>query len=415
MVNATKRVYATQPSTSYTSKDGKRYLQSGYLAARKWIVDGLGFKEVFVNKQAGEKTGVFGHPIFAYANGQRGGPVISYLQKVLHLPNFHFQNGVRVLRVERTGRAITGVTLLLDGQQKVVKIAPQGRVILSTGALFTPALLMNTGIGDPATLIRLKNANKLSPSLTSQQWVNNTQVGNSLFDNPNTFIELSAPSIKSYVQSYNSPLPADSFLYLNQRSGPYTFASQTSVFWDKTTKRADGSIAAFQGTIDSSGFGEFTSDSTITLNIYGTSGLKSTGKVVLDSNFVPGPDGNVYYSNPQDAKDISAFIYKIFQAIPRSNSGLVPLNIAQSSTPQQIEQYITTPSQYARGQVNHWSSSCRIGKCVDENLRVFGVDGLYIVDASVVPPLSVNPMFGIMAVAEKGIERILKGMGKTIK
>ena len=65
--------------------------------------------------------------------------------------------------------------------------------------------------------------------------------------------------------------------------------------------------------------------------------------------------------------------------------------------------------------MNHWSSSCRIGKCVDENLRVFGVDGLYIVDASVVPPLSVNPMFGIMAVAEKGIERILKGMGKTIK
>lgn len=414
MVNATKRVYASQPSTNLTSMDGKRYLQTGYVAAREWIVDGLKFKEVDVNRQANEKTGVFGRPIFAYANGQRGGPVISYLQKIMHLPNFHLQSGTRVLRAERTGRTTTGVTVLLDGQEKVVLLAPNGKVILSAGALFTPALLMNSGIGDPNILTRLQTAKRLSPTLQQSDWIDNTAVGTGLFDNPNTFIELTTPSIESYTHSYDNPILADTDLYLTQRSGPYTFASPTAVFFD-TAKRADGTTAAFQGTIDTSGYGDFLNDSTITLNIYGTSGLKSTGKVVLDENFIPGPDENVYYSSPQDGKDIAAFIFKIFQALPLSNSGLRPLNIAQASTVEQIEKYITTWSAYARGQVNHWSSSCRIGVCVDADLKVIGTDGLYVIDASVLPPLSVNPMFGVMVAAEKGIEGVLRAMGKSIK
>src|SRR6266536_1829357 len=70
MKNATKRLYYMQPSTNITSQDGFRYLQSGYTAARKWLVDGLGFKDVDINAKANQKTQVFGHPIFDYTNGQ---------------------------------------------------------------------------------------------------------------------------------------------------------------------------------------------------------------------------------------------------------------------------------------------------------------------------------------------------------
>ncbi|XMA10864.1 hypothetical protein WAI453_003655 [Rhynchosporium graminicola] len=411
MKNATKRVYTQQPSTNITSQDGIRYLQTGYDAAKKWLVNGLGFTDVDVNAKANNKTKVFGHPTFNYANGLRGGPVVSYLQSASNKANFHLQSGVLAVRVERTGAKATGVTVMVNGAEKTIQLTSTGRAILSGGALRSPSLLMYSGIGDSATLSKLRAAGKLSSNMTPQQWINSTAIGEGLFDNPNTFIELSGPSIKSYTYSYDNPPAVDKQLYLQNRSGPYTFASETSVFWD-TVKRSDGSIAGLQGTIDSSGYGDFLDSNTITLNVYGTSGMKSSGRVVLDSKFIPGPDNNVYYSNPQDAKDIASFIFKIFQALPAS--GLTPRNIPQGATQAEIEKYITTPSRYAVGQVNHWSSSCRIGKCVDHNTAVIGMSNLHVVDGSIVAPLTVNPQFGIMAAAERASELILGLDGRTI-
>jgi cellobiose dehydrogenase (acceptor) len=330
---------------------------------------------------------------------------------VLNRTNFHLQLNTRVLRVERSGKRATGVTILLPNNQNatIALRSTSSRVILSGGALFTPALLMYSGIGPLADLERLRTANRLAPYINSTKaYIVNNSTGVGLFDNPNTFIELSGPSIQSFTYTYNISDPLAS-QYLTQKSGPYTFAGQTTVFWDTVT-RPNGTVAAFQGTIGTSGFGEYTNSSTITLNIYGTSGLKSSGKVVLDSKFVPGPSGSVLYSDPQDAKDIAAFIYKIFQGLPGSGAGLSPLNIAQSSTAAQIEKYITSYTQYTRGYVNHWSSSCRIGKCVDKDLKVIGMDGLYVMDSSVLEPLTTNPMFGTMAAAEKGIEGVLRGL-----
>lgn len=357
------------------------------------------------------KTEVFGYPVFDYSNGQRGGPTVTYLQKALQRDNFFLQINTRVLRIERDGSRATGVTISMGGSETFVQLSPKGRVVLSGGALQSPALLMFSGIGQAETLQSLQSAGKLSSTLTSDDWINSTAIGDGLFDNPNTYIELEGDNIQSYTYSYDSPPPDDQSLYLTQKSGPYTFASETSVFWD-SLMRPDGSVVAFQGTIDSSGFGDYSSNKTITLNIYGTSGLKSRGKVVLDANFIPGPDNNIYYSDPQDAKDISSFIHKIFQGLP--SSALRTLNLAQNSTQQEIETYITTPSTYARGQVNHWSSSCRIGDCVDVNTTVIGMDNLHVVDGSIIAPLTVNPQFGIMAAAERASELILALDGRTI-
>jgi cellobiose dehydrogenase (acceptor) len=398
------RLYAMQPSTNITSQDGKRYLQSGYDVARKWLVNGLGFKETDINRYKNSKTQVFGHPIYDYSKGQRGGPVTTYLQKALKRHNFHLQSGVRVVRVQRQFDKATAVIVSINGVEKAIRISETGRVILSAGAIQSPSLLMFSGIGDPTVLSKLQSAGKLG-GLSSSEWINSTAVGASLFDNPNTFIELQSNTVQSYVYSYATPPISDEDLYLHHRSGPYTFASQTSVFWDTTT-RADGSIVAFQGTVDSSGFGGFTDNHTITLNIYGTSGLRSRGKVVLDNNFIPGPSPDVYYSNPEDSADIAAFIYKIFAGLP--SAGLTPLNIPQTATAEEINTYITTYSQYARGQVNHWSSSCGIGSCVDVNTTVIGMSNLHVVDASIVAPLTVNPQFGVMAAAERAAELILK-------
>lgn len=168
-----------------------------------------------------------------------------------------------------------------------------------------------------------------------------------------------------------------------------------------------------QGTIGTAGYDGYTTNHTITLNIYGTSGLKSSGKVVLDSNFIPGPQG-VYFSNPQDAQDIATFIHTIFAALPKTSGALTPLNIPATATQAQILTYITTPSAYTEGEVNHWSSSCRLGTCVDTNTTVIGMSNLNVVDASIVEPFTVNPQFGIMVAAERGAELIGKLIGVSI-
>lgn len=403
MTNAINRLYTRQPSTNITSVDGKRYqpFEADYQVGKEWLVTGLGYKEVDLNAAANSKTGVFGYPIFDYVNGQRGGPVITYMQAALKKTNFVYRTGAQVVRVERTGGQATGITVTYGGQTLLIKTSAKGKVILSGGALQSPSLLYYSGIGPASTLQQLKGLGKLNQA--PQNWINNSAVGAGLFDNPNTFIELESPNALAYSYSYSSPNATDKALYLQKRSGPYSLAGQTSVFWDSST-RSDGTVAGFQGTIGSSGYADYTSNHTITLNIYGTSGLKSRGYVGLDNNGVPGSAGGVYYSVPSDSLEIATYIKKIFAKLPTT---LMPKNMDRNWTVDQINTYITKWSAYAVGQVNHWSSSCKIGTCVDEYTRVVGMSNLHVVDASILEPLTVNPQFGVMAAAERASEYIL--------
>ena len=65
-------------------------------------------------------------------------------------------------------------------------------------------------------------------------------------------------------------------------------------------------------------------------------------------------------------------------------------------------------SPYARGVVNHWSSSCRLdGSCADKTAKVAGTTNIHVVDASILAPLSVNPQMGVMIAAEHASDLIL--------
>lgn len=415
VADATQRLLDMQPSVTSYSVDGQFYMQSGYDEARKWIVDAAGFTDVEFNEVPDNKDKVFGRPVYNYIGGQRGGPTRTYLQNALKRTNFRLQTGVRVQHIDHVNGVASGITANISGSIVQIPLSTSGRVILSAGAIASPGLLMHSGIGSEETLNSLSTAG--ASSYNSSTWVINAEVGAGLFDNPNTFIELSAPTIESYVHNYNDPIPADRDLYLSSRSGPYASASQSSAFWGYMPN-ADGTRTGVQGTIDSSGHADFVDNNTITLNIYGTSGLASAGRVILsdDGQFIPGPSSDVYYSDPRDAdaQAIAEFIHTIFQALPSSTpespaaDGLTPLNIAQNSTVEEIRTYITTWSDYAVGSVQHWSSSCRIGKCVDVDTKVVGTENIHIIDASIVAPLTVNPQFGVMVAAEKGAERVLQ-------
>ncbi|KXS95991.1 hypothetical protein AC578_8100 [Pseudocercospora eumusae] len=402
VANAIAKVHKTQPSTDTPSKDGKHYLQTGYTAAQKWLVGGAGYTQVDFKQQPDQKTKAFGRPYFAYEDGQRSGPVKTYLQAALSRSNFHLMSGVQVKKVIRNGAKATGVEATIDGTKTTFNTADNGRVILSGGALFSPQLLMLSGIGPADSLTELSQNGLLSTPPSS--WINNTAVGSGLYDNPNTFIMLSGPSIEAYHWDYNNPTPSDRDLYLQSRSGPYSFAGQTSAFWDSITY-PNGDTVGLQGTIDVVGFSKSTGQHDITLNIYGTSGMKSTGHVALNNKGIPGPAKPFLLKHPQDVDAIATFIKDIFTHL--EGSPLTSLNLPPNATKDEIVRFITTPSEYTLGYVNHWSSSCRLDGCVDLNARVKGMENLFVVDASILPPLTVNPVFGTMVAAERASELIL--------
>lgn len=411
---AVDRLLERQPPVTKYSPDDQFYVQSGYDAVRDWIVGGAGFADVSFIDEPDNKDRVFGRPVYNYIDGQRGGPARTYLQSALARPNFHLQTGVRVKYIEREGGVASGVVADVgDGLTKTIALAPNGRVVLSAGAILSPQLLMYSGIGPQDALAKL--AAKAHTPYTNASWIVQPSVGEGLFDNPNTFLELSGPAVASYTYNYDDPIPADRDMYLSSRSGPYAFASETSAFW-AYVPNADGSRTGVQGTVSSSGYADHTKNNTITLNVYGTSGLLSSGRVVLsdDGKFTAGPSPGIYYSHPRDAESIAAFIHSIFQHLPPSmpdspaREGLTPLNLAQNSTAEEIRDYITTPSAYAVGAVQHWSSSCRIGQCVDEDAKVIGTKNIHVIDASILSPLTVNPQFAVMVAGEMGAERLLK-------
>ncbi|KAF2024330.1 FAD/NAD(P)-binding domain-containing protein [Setomelanomma holmii] len=405
MQRAIQKVREKQTSTDNPSQDGKRYLQSGYEAAKQWLVDGAGFKEVGLNDgpQNHTKSKVFGHPVFNYEGGQRSGPVKTYLQSALARENFSFMTGARVLRVSREVDTAIGVEVEnSDGGVNATTehcVTDGGRIIVSAGAILSPQVLMWSGIGDAEILTNISSLGLIKTP--SQDWINNTAVGDKVFDNPNTFIELYSDSIASYNYSYSDSRPEDRDLYLQSRSGPYSFASETSAFWDIIQQDED--LVGVQGTIDSSGFQDYFEDGTITLNVYGTSGLRSFGRVGLDAKGIALPTSN-FYADKRDAQAVATFIHNIFAALP---STLKPLNIAQNSTVDDLTTWVSTYSPYTMGNVQHWSSSCRLESCVDVDAKVIGMKNLFVVDASISAPLTTNPAMGTMIIAERAVERIL--------
>jgi choline dehydrogenase-like flavoprotein len=64
--------------------------------------------------------------------------------------------------------------------------------------------------------------------------------------------------------------------------------------------------------------------------------------------------------------------------------------------------------------VFHPTSSCSMGSVVDPDLRVYGFEGLRVVDASVMPEITrANTNAGVIMIAERGADLIRAGSGQS--
>lgn len=147
MAGSVEKVFSRIPGTDHPSMDGQLYLQQGYDIIGGALLD-AGWDNVTANEVPDQKHQTFSHTPYMVSNGERGGPMATYLVSASERPNFTLWTNTTVSRVIREGGHITGVEIEAFGEGGYYGVAnvteSTGRVVLSAGTFGTAKVLMRS-------------------------------------------------------------------------------------------------------------------------------------------------------------------------------------------------------------------------------------------------------------------------------
>ncbi|KAI0852835.1 putative cellobiose dehydrogenase [Daldinia vernicosa] len=429
VVDATARVFERIPGTTHPSTDGKLYLQQGFEALTSGL-NASGWEFIVPNEHPDRKDWTFGHSTHMFSNGERGGPLATYLVDASQRKEFTLWMNTTARRVIREGGHATGVEIECSknaaGHAGVVSVTPgTGRVILSAGAFGSAKLLFRSGIGPKDQLNVVKNSTSDAGTMISEDsWID-LPVGYNLIDHVGTDIEIAHPDVVFYdfYAAYSKPILNDTEIYLQNRTGILAQAAPNlgPIFWE-IIPGEDGidRYLHWQARVEGS------KNTSMTITQYLGTGSTSRGRMVIT------PQLNTRVSIPpylRDANDKAAVIEGLERVRkyfgPISNLTWVRPASNQTST-QFVDSIPATPAVRCS---NHWVGTAKMGlddgrvangtSVVDTNTKVYGTDNLFVVDASIFPGMMTgNPSAMIVAAAEHAAKKILalpapKAIGAT--
>lgn len=391
MSAAVGRAFQRIVGTDTPSSDGKLYKQEGYdvlsgaLAADGW-------SNVKANDKPNEKQRTFSHTPYMYANGQRQGPLGTYLVTALARSNFKLWTNTGVRRVIRTAGKATGVELE-GGYCGNVTLNSGGRVILSAGAFGSSKLLFRSGIGPKDQLTIVKNSARDGKTFIPEaQWIN-LPVGQNLNDHVNTDLVVQHQNVSFYdfYQAWSDPIKADKDAYLNNRAGILTQSAPNigPIAWE-VIKDTDGSERQFQWTARVEGPGANDTHS-MTLSNYLGRGSTSRGAASINGALNMFVSKSPYLIDQKDTDAVVASLKSMIKAL--SKNPKITMQVPPAGTT--VEDYVASlPKTPAARRANHWIGTAKIGSdsglnggssVVDLNTKVYGTDNIFVVDASIFP------------------------------
>ncbi|KAI0427264.1 fungal cellulose binding domain-containing protein [Xylaria sp. FL1042] len=419
MTGATSRVFSRIPGTDTPSKDGKRYLQQGFDVISGGLASS-GWTSVTANSVPDQKNHTYTHTPFMFSNGERGGPMATYLVTAHARSNFKLWTGTAVKRVIRTGGHITGVEVEAyddGGYVGVVNVTSiTGRVILSAGTFGSAKLLMRSGIGPEDQLEVVASSTDGPTMVSNSSWIK-LPVGYNLNDHVNTDTVITHPNVVFYdfYAAYDDPNTTDTSLYLNKRSGILAQAAPNigPIMFDEIVG-ADGITRQLEWTSRVEGSGGTEDAHAMTMSQYLGRGSVSRGRMTITKSL-----STVVSTLPylQDKNDVLAVIQGIknLQSALKNVANLTWLLPSANTT---VEDYVNDMVvSYATRRANHWIGTSKLGTddgrnggsaVVDLNTQVYGTDNLFVVDASIFPGhVTANPSAYIVVASEHAAERIL--------
>ncbi|KAI1129260.1 cellobiose dehydrogenase [Nemania abortiva] len=432
LADATGRVFERIPGTTIPSMDGKLYLQQGFEMLTSGL-DASGWKFIVPNDNPDQKNFTYGHATHMFSNGERGGPLATYLVSASKRKEFTLWMNTTAKRVVRTGGHATGVEIdcspNANGHAGVVSVTPgTGRVILSAGAFGSAKLLFRSGIGPTDQLNIVRNSTDGPTMIPTDSWIN-LPVGYNLDDHVGTDIEVAHPSVVFYdfYGAWNKPILNDTQAYIANRTGILAQAAPNlgPIFWE-IIRGTDGveRHLHWQARVEGS------KNTSMTITQYLGTGAKSRGRMTITAALNTRVAVSPYLSDPADkAAVITGLenVQKYFAPISNltwirpapeqasiTKSSILSLRVSRNATA-----YVNSlPALPAARCSNHWIGTAKMGlddgrkengtAVVDTDTKVYGMDNLFVVDASIFPGMMTgNPSAMIVSASERAADRIL--------
>lgn len=343
-------------------------------------------------------------------NGERFSAAKAYLTPHLQRPNLVVRTGAQVLRIvlrdTEDGLRATGVEYMRNGVRHIVHARRE--VLLSAGALLSPQILMCSGIGPEEHL----------QEVGVQPLVNLPGVGRNLQDHLDAILVCDAPGL---TQSFGlSPkgmlhMASGAWRWHQQRTGVLTtnFA-EGGAFLRSSPEEAQPDLQLHfvigklldHGRKTVWGHGFSCHVCVLRPKSRGTVRLRSADPLTLpaiDPNFLAHSD-----DLQRTVRGVQIMRSILAQpALARHSAQELPASAA-AQNPAQIAQWIRQTADT----IYHPVGTCRMGPSdmdvVDSQLRVHGLQGLRVVDASIFPRIiSGNTNAPTIMVAEKAAHMVL--------
>jgi choline dehydrogenase len=354
----------------------------------------------------GEQEG-FGERQLTIKNGRRWSAAKAYLDPVRNRPNLTIMTGAIADKVVIEGGRATGVEILQGGSRKTV--GANREVVVSCGAIVSPALLMRSGIGDPDELA--KHGIAVNAALPG--------VGKNLQDHVSAGIVHRSPNIASYGISLRAAprLIWNGIDYIFNRNGMVASNINEANGYIKTRPDLDRpdvqinfapAFRAKSGRKLNYGHGYSISASLMHPESKGTVTIRDA-----DPNSAPVIDPNFLDVD----SDLDALVYGVKIARRIFASPAFDAVRGPEDRPGDDVQSDDEIRQYVRdycATVYHPVRTCAMGPdnnpeaVLDPELRVRGIQGLRVADASVMPrQIGGNTNAPTIMIAEKASDMIL--------
>ncbi len=348
----------------------------------------------------GEKQDGVGYYQLTQRNVRRSSASIAYLNPARGRKNLTVRTGAQVQKiVVEEGRAV-GVELAGEGI-----VSAEREVILSSGAIGSPRLLMLSGIG-PADHLKSVGV----PVVFDQPGV-----GSNLQDHLDLFViaECSGPhTYDRYAKPHLSVLAG--LQYILTKTGPVASSLfETGGFWyaDPEARSPDIQFHLGLGSGIEAGVAAMENGGVTLNSAYLRPRSRGTVRLAsADPLAAPLIDPN-YWEDPYD-REMSIRGLKLAREIMRQDA-LKPFVKAERLPGPEVsteEDYFNYACAHAKTD-HHPAGTCRMGSdpaaVVDPRLKFNGIDGLRVVDASIMPVVvSSNTNAPTIMIAEKAADMI---------
>lgn len=346
----------------------------------------------------------FGRLDVNVAGGRRVSTANAYIDPVRHRPNLTVLSGARACRILFEGRRASAVELIMASGRQVIPV--RGEVILSGGSVNSPQLLMLSGIG-PATEL----AGFGIPVVADRP-----SVGRNLHNHPAFSLQYALSSPLS-AYSYIHPLRAlgAGLRYAATRGGPFAesyIATGGVLRTDPALDVPDIMVVMIPALTQRGGVGATLRELLPRRHgfVVAVSAGRPTsrGSIALRS---PDPMAHPvirpnYFSDPGDLDTLTAGVRILRAAMqgPRMRPHIEE-DVQPGPIPNDPEA-VAAAIREKGGTFWHAAGTCRMGgdpdSVVDPELRVRGVDGLRVADASIMPtPLNASTHAPTIMIGEK--------------